>query len=112
MVKALQNESDIAIVPDGPRGPRYEAQIGVIELSKLTGKPIVPITFSASKIMLNTWDRFLLPSLLKGVFIWGAAMSIRGDRDHLEERRVLLEKRLNELTDQADHYFDQSNPSD
>jgi hypothetical protein len=29
-----------------------------------------------------------------------------GDRAHLEERRVLLEKRLNELTERADHYFD------
>jgi lysophospholipid acyltransferase (LPLAT)-like uncharacterized protein len=116
MVKALQNESDIAIVPDGPRGPRYTAQIGVIELSKLTGKPIIPITFSASKrILLNTWDRFLLPyPFSKGVFIWGEPVYVdpHGDRNHLEEKRVLLEKRLNELTDQADHYFDQPKPSD
>jgi lysophospholipid acyltransferase (LPLAT)-like uncharacterized protein len=116
MVKALQNESDIAIVPDGPRGPRCKAQIGVIELSKLTGKPIVPITFGASKgITLNTWDRFLLPCpFSKGVFIWGEPVDVdpHGDRDHLEEKRLLLEKRLNELTDQADHYFDQPKPSD
>ncbi len=113
MVKAVQNGSDIAIVPDGPRGPRHKVQIGVIELSKLTGKPVVPITFSASKkIFLNTWDRFLLPiPFSRGVFIWGEPIHVdpKGDRTHLEEKRLLLENRLNEITEQADHYFDTRN---
>ena len=40
---------DLAITPDGPRGPRCVAQAGVVELAKLTGLPIVPLTFAASK---------------------------------------------------------------
>jgi lysophospholipid acyltransferase (LPLAT)-like uncharacterized protein len=40
---------DLAITPDGPRGPRCIAQPGIIELAKLTGLPIVPLTFAASK---------------------------------------------------------------
>ncbi len=40
---------DIAFTPDGPKGPKYKAQMGIIELSKLTGKPIIPLTYSASK---------------------------------------------------------------
>jgi hypothetical protein len=116
MIKAHQNGSDIGIVPDGPRGPRQKAQMGVIELAKKTGKPVIPLSFGASKgIFFKTWDRFLLPyPFSKGVFIWGDPVYVdpHGDRDHLEGRRVLLEMRLNELTDQADHYFDQSKPSD
>ncbi len=40
---------DLAVTPDGPRGPRCIAQNGVIELAKMTGRPIVPLTFAASK---------------------------------------------------------------
>ena len=109
MIKALQNGSDIMIIPDGPREPCHKVQIGVIELSRLTGKPIVPVTFSAAKkTVLNTWDRFLLPyPFSSGVFIWGEPIQVNpdGDRTHLEEKRLLLEKQLNELTERADHYF-------
>jgi lysophospholipid acyltransferase (LPLAT)-like uncharacterized protein len=110
MVRGLKNGSDIVVVPDGPRGPRQKAQIGVIELSRLTGRPIVPLTFSASRrILFNSWDRFLLPyPFSRGIFIWGEPIYIdqKGDRDYLEEKRQLLEKRLNEMTEEADHYFD------
>jgi len=112
MIKAQRDGWDIAIVPDGPRGPRCKAQMGIIELAKLTGRPIIPLTFSASKKkVFNTWDRFLLPyPFSRGVFIYGEPVTVdpRGDRIHLEEKRDLLERRLNELTERADHYFDES----
>ena len=111
MVKAHQNGSDLALTPDGPRGPRHQVQTGVVELARLTGRPVVPLSFSASKKkVFKTWDRFLLPyPFSKGVFIWGEPIYVdpNGDRAHLEERRILLEKRLNELTERADHYFDE-----
>ncbi len=111
MVKA--HGSDIAIVPDGPRGPRHRVQIGVIELARLTGRAVIPLTFSASKRKIfNTWDQFLLPyPFSKGVFIWGEPIEVdqNGDRAHLEEKRILLETRLNELTEQADRHFNKNN---
>jgi lysophospholipid acyltransferase (LPLAT)-like uncharacterized protein len=110
MLKANLGGSDIALTPDGPKGPRYQAQIGVIELAKLTGRPIIPVTFSASRRkMFKTWDQFLLPyPFSKGVFIWGEPIDVepKGDRAHLEERRALLQRRLTELTERADHHFD------
>lgn len=52
-VKGLLNEikkgKDIAITPDGPKGPRFQAQMGIIGLAKITGLPIIPMTFGASK---------------------------------------------------------------
>jgi lysophospholipid acyltransferase (LPLAT)-like uncharacterized protein len=115
MVKALKKGSDIAIAPDGPRGPRYQVQMGVIELSKMTGRPIIPLTFNASKSKIfKTWDRFLLPyPFSRGVFIWGEPIQVdpHGDRTHIEEKRLLLENRLNEITERADHYFDPLTPS-
>jgi lysophospholipid acyltransferase (LPLAT)-like uncharacterized protein len=114
MLKVQKSGSDIAFPPDGPRGPGCQVKIGIIELAKRTGRPILPLTFSASsKKLFKSWDRFVLPyPFSKGVFIWGEPIYIDqdGDQAHLEEKRILLENRLNELTDRADHYFDSPHP--
>ncbi len=53
---------DVAITPDGPRGPRYEVQTGIIDLAVLTGKSIVPVSLNFShKLELKSWDRFQVP---------------------------------------------------
>lgn len=53
---------DIVITPDGPRGPRYEFQPGVLRLAQATGRPIVAATYKLSwKYELNSWDRFQVP---------------------------------------------------
>lgn len=49
LVRLGRAGTDLAVTPDGPRGPRCVAQAGVVELAKLTGLPIVPLTFAASK---------------------------------------------------------------
>jgi lysophospholipid acyltransferase (LPLAT)-like uncharacterized protein len=53
---------DIAITPDGPRGPRYVVQDGIIALAQLTGLPIVPVSaWLGWKLQMKSWDRFQLP---------------------------------------------------
>jgi lysophospholipid acyltransferase (LPLAT)-like uncharacterized protein len=53
---------DLAITPDGPRGPAYKVQEGVISLAQLTGFPIVPVTLNLNwKLKLPSWDRFQMP---------------------------------------------------
>ena len=53
---------DLAITPDGPRGPRYTVQNGVIALAQLTGLPIIPVTCNTRrKLCLKSWDRFQIP---------------------------------------------------
>lgn len=53
---------DLAITPDGPRGPRYVVQQGVMALAQLTGLPIIPFGFHAHrKIQLKSWDAFQIP---------------------------------------------------
>jgi hypothetical protein len=53
---------DLAITPDGPRGPCYVVQEGVMSLAQLTGLPIVTFGFYAHrKIRLKSWDRFQIP---------------------------------------------------
>ncbi|MGO8678076.1 MAG: lysophospholipid acyltransferase family protein [Limisphaerales bacterium] len=53
---------DLAITPDGPRGPRYIVQEGVMSLAQLTGLPIIAASYNLNwKVRLNSWDRFQIP---------------------------------------------------
>lgn len=53
---------DLAITPDGPRGPCYVIRDGVIATAQLTGLAIIPASFHLNwKIRLKSWDRFQLP---------------------------------------------------
>jgi lysophospholipid acyltransferase (LPLAT)-like uncharacterized protein len=53
---------DTAITPDGPRGPRYVVQEGILHLAEVTGLPIVPVTCNTRrKICLKSWDGFQIP---------------------------------------------------
>jgi lysophospholipid acyltransferase (LPLAT)-like uncharacterized protein len=57
-----QRGYDLAITPDGPRGPRYVVQDGVMSLAQITGLPILPFSFHLSwKIQPKSWDRFQIP---------------------------------------------------
>ena len=54
IINSLREGYDVAITPDGPKGPRHTVKDGIVELSRLTGKALVPITYSASKKKLFT----------------------------------------------------------
>lgn len=61
-VAAARAGHDIALTPDGPRGPVYSLQSGVIAAAQLTGLPIIPVSYRLSwKKTLKTWDRFQIP---------------------------------------------------
>jgi hypothetical protein len=49
LLKVAHQGQDLVITPDGPRGPAGRVQAGVMYLAKLTGFPIVPLTFACSK---------------------------------------------------------------
>ena len=53
---------DLAVTPDGPRGPRHIVQDGVMALAQVTGLPIIPYSCQLGwKIQLKSWDRFQIP---------------------------------------------------
>ena len=49
------------ITPDGPRGPRFEFKPGAILLSQMSGRPILPMAYAASRAWLIKWDKFVVP---------------------------------------------------
>jgi len=49
LLKSVKEGRDLAITPDGPKGPRFKAQMGAIQIASRTGLPIIPMGFGASK---------------------------------------------------------------
>src|SRR5208283_4835647 len=85
---------DLAITPDGPRGPRYVVQDGVMSLAQVTGLPIVPFSFFARrKICLRSWDGFQIPLPFSRCEI-NVARPIRVPRDATDSERGELRRQL------------------
>jgi len=102
LVHAYRRGENLAVLPDGPRGPRYVAKPGVVHLAKATGAPIFPIAWAASRaFQLGSWDRLLVPwPFARVVFAVGEPLSVapQSTPAELEESRSELERRLNLLT--------------
>jgi lysophospholipid acyltransferase (LPLAT)-like uncharacterized protein len=50
-----------AITPDGPRGPRFKFKPGAILLAQMSGRPILPMAYAATRAWRIKWDRFVIP---------------------------------------------------
>jgi len=93
---------DLAITPDGPRGPRYEVQDGVIATAQLTGLPIVPVSYRLNwKIQSKSWDRFQIPlPFARCEIVTGRVMRVPREASDTEreELRKQLEAELRAIT--------------
>ena len=93
---------DAGITPDGPRGPKYHCQDGVISLAQITQAPIIPVSYDVSrKITVNSWDNFMVPlPFARATLRIGAPMSVAAeasDEQH-EQKRLELENILKSLS--------------
>jgi lysophospholipid acyltransferase (LPLAT)-like uncharacterized protein len=62
LVRVARGGSDIAITPDGPRGPLREVQPGVVLAAAATGLPMIPVAIAARRRReLGSWDRMPVP---------------------------------------------------
>lgn len=66
LIKLGRSGRDVVVTPDGPKGPRQVAKLGVVQLAKASGLPIVPLAFACSKknssrAGIASWSRILSP---------------------------------------------------
>jgi len=109
MVKKGLRGYDLAITPDGPKGPRFKVQPGAIYIAQRSGFPIISLANSAKKRWtLSSWDGFIIPKpFSKTVIMVGEPIYVplESTPQELEKKREELEEKLVELTQKADGYF-------
>lgn len=62
LCRRLEAGSDVAVTPDGPRGPARTFAPGPLIASQRTGAPVIPLGVDAARAWrLDSWDAFLIP---------------------------------------------------
>ncbi|MZH02562.1 MAG: lysophospholipid acyltransferase family protein [Nitrospinae bacterium] len=106
LIKVLRRNQRIIIIADGSRGPRCVAQPGSVQLAGITGAPVFAMTFgSKNKIVLNSWDRFVIPLPFTRCFLNFSSpitLSRKSSEQSIEEKRLELENTLNHITQASD----------
>jgi lysophospholipid acyltransferase (LPLAT)-like uncharacterized protein len=102
MLRAARAGQDMAITPDGPRGPAGVVQPGAAWLSQATGCPLLPVAFAARPALyIGSWDRMIFPlPFARGAFAYGERLQVPRDADErqLSAATSELERRLHELS--------------
>ena len=62
MVRELESGRDVAVTPDGPRGPARSFAPGALIAAQRAAAPVIAVGVSArSAWRLKSWDRFVIP---------------------------------------------------
>lgn len=97
--RKLASGATVTITPDGPRGPRYKVQPGVVKLAQMSGVPIVVVSVNFARCWrLKSWDRFCIPKPFSKVMVKleeGVEISKELSDDAFENERVKLELLMN-----------------
>lgn len=106
MLNALENGESVMQTADIPKGTPRKAGMGIIQLARRSGRPIIPLAVASSrrKVFAGAWDRttFNLP-FGKSAICMGSPIKVPQDADDLlmEEARKALQLELNRITKAA-----------
>ena len=91
------------LTPDGPRGPIYTVQPGILFLAKKLGWPIIPVgTALSHKFKAGSWDRMRVPLPFgKTALTYGKASWVKSEEDFPRAAKELQEQ-LNWDSDQSE----------
>jgi lysophospholipid acyltransferase (LPLAT)-like uncharacterized protein len=105
---ARSRRMNLAITPDGPRGPRRILAQGPIYLASRLQLPLVCIGMAYDRPWrLNSWDRFAIPKpFSQARSIVGPQIHLPAnlDREGIEHYRHQIEHMLNRLTDESERW--------
>ena len=61
-IRTIKAGTDVAITPDGPKGPRHEVAEGIYAIAKKTKAQVIIVAIKPSSYwQLNSWDKFMVP---------------------------------------------------
>lgn len=105
LIRAARNGKDLALTPDGPRGPARRFKPGALLAAQVTGHPIIPVAAGASSAWhFDSWDHFLVPRPLSQITIeYGEPVRVARDMsdEGRQELAALLTRRLDEMSVRA-----------
>ncbi len=94
----FKNGNSLGMTPDGPRGPNQQINGEIINIAKISGAQIFPVSYSVSKfIELNTWDKFKIPLPFSTLsFYCGEPIIVARDtsEDEMAKLKILLKERM------------------
>ena len=106
MLDAHRQGYDLALAPDGPRGPIHRAKPGAIRLAQATGARLFPVACAPRRgWVFRSWDRFTVPLPFTRVhYVVGTPLSVPHgvDADAIERARRTLEEELCRATSEAE----------
>lgn len=109
MVDLAEQGWNIAITPDGPRGPARVAQPGVVIAARRSRVPIVPVAvISEKKRHLRSWDRFEIPHPFSRVmYVYGDPIHVPEalGESEVESWRQVVETAMRGMCDDAEARF-------
>jgi lysophospholipid acyltransferase (LPLAT)-like uncharacterized protein len=105
MIRRVHAGDSGGVLPDGPRGPAFNAQPGALALASATGVPLVPMGVAAAPVArLTSWDRTIVPLPFARVrVVYGEAFHVpsAASASELEEYRRQLADRLHDIDREA-----------
>lgn len=92
-IKSLKDGYDVAITPDGPKGPIYEVASGIVAIAQKTNSYILAAKVVPTKYWsLSSWDKFIVPKPFGRIdFYIGEPFSIK-DLDEVEAKKLIKRK--------------------
>lgn len=103
LIEVVKQGQSIAVTPDGPRGPRYKAKMGVLKVAQNTGVPILPMAFAAERRWtFSSWDGMILPKPFSRVLAVIGKPFFVSATDDLQQKAKELAIEISTLTLEAD----------
>ena len=102
LVRLLQQGTgaEVALTPDGPRGPAEKAKAGALAAAQHAGALVIPAGARASRAWwLTSWDRCCIPKPFAAVeVVYGTPLDVGQGKDALRRGVAAVERGLNEVT--------------
>ncbi len=103
MINMTQKSQSTIITPDGPRGPIYQVQPGIILLARTAKAPVLPFGFAADRYWaMKSWDGFQVPKPFARIaLVIGEKLEFDDPKESAEEARQRVETALLDVRDRA-----------
>jgi len=110
MIRALRSGCNGALAVDGPQGPPEIAKAGIIQMAKMSGAVILPLSAGVRKKFFidSYWNRVQIPMpFTSGRYVIGKAIEVppTANRQDMDKMLALFQLELDRVTKESDEFF-------